>query len=157
MQRNREPLDLFDGMGAHDRERGGDRFVDCKAGGRGHPVWLDKSGPPIQPNFRIIVGNSEKDEPMGSPDSRVVTPPGGHGRGRNGNRLVDREHGDRSHPVWLDKSGPPNFRIIVENSENLDEPMGLPDSRVVTPPGGHDRGRTGKSLSEALIFSSTNI
>ena len=79
-----------------------------------------------------------------------------HDRKRGGDRFFDREPGGRGHPVWLDKSGSPNFRIIVENSENLDKPLGSPDSRVVTPPGGHDRGRTGKSLSEALIFSSTN-
>ena len=79
-----------------------------------------------------------------------------HDRKRGGDRFFDREPGGRGHPVWLDKSGSPNFRIIVENSGNLDKPLGSPDSRVVTPLGGHDRGRTGKYLSEALIFSSTN-
>ena len=119
MQRNRELLDLFDKMGAHDRERGGDCFVDRKPGGRGRPVCLDKSGPPIHTNFRIIVENSKNlDEPMGSPDSRVVTPPDGHDRGRNEDRLVDREPGGRGRPAWWDKYGPPirtDYRIIVEN------------------------------------------
>ena len=119
MQRNRELLDLFDGMGAHDRERGGDHFVDREPGGRGRPVWLDKSGPPVHTNFRRIVQISENlDEPIGSPDLRVVTPPGGHDRGRNGDRLVDREPGGRGRPAWWDKYGPPirtDYRIIVEN------------------------------------------
>ena len=113
MQRNRELLDLLDGMGAHDREHEGDRFVDREPGGRGRSVWLDNK------NFRIIVENSQKlDEPMGSPDSRVVTPPGGHDRGRNGDSLVDRKPGGRGRPTWWDKYGPPirtDYRIIVEN------------------------------------------
>ena len=117
MQRNRELLDLFDGIGAHDRERGGDRFIDRK--GRGRPVWLDKSSPPIHTNFRVIVENSENlDETKGSPDSRVVTPPDGHDSGRNGDQLFDREPGGCSRPAWWDKYGPPirtDYRIIVEN------------------------------------------
>ena len=73
----------------------------------------------------------------------------GHDRGHGGSHSFDRKPEGRGHPlgpVWLDNYGPPihtNFRIIVENSDNLDESVGSPDSHVVTPPDGHKRGLGG--------------